>query len=208
MLTRTLWIGVAANHAIDSLRDLDLQPFRCAAFLVAAAAFLREDAFQALLFRDLEQCDPLLSRVMIGVADYFAGYQNFLEHTLALFECDAPEIVSVEEEQIEDVIKDGQVVPRRALTAMTANARALLHQAERRTTLLVEHNHFAVENSILCFDKLWQLAQLGISRRKVVLISGNQAHSAVLNERNGAVSVPLDLEQPVGVLERLLYYRS
>src|SRR5437762_551866 len=156
MLTRTLRIGVAANHAIDSLRDLDLQPFRCAALLVATVAFLREDAFQALLFRDLEQCDPLLSRIMIRVADYFVGYQNFLEHTLALFECDAPEIVSIEIEQIEDVIKDGQVMAGRALTAMTANARALLHQAERRTALLVEHNHFAVENSILCLDKLWQ----------------------------------------------------
>src|SRR5438552_10805988 len=141
---------------------------------------------------------------MIRVADYFVGYQNLLQHTLALFECDAPEIVSVEVEQIEDVIKDGQVVACRALTAMTANARALLHQAERRTALLVEHNDFAVENSILCLDKLWQLTQLGISRRKVVLIPRNQAHRAVFNERNGAVSLPLDFEQPVGISERLL----
>src|SRR3989442_1902399 len=119
MLTRTLGISVAANHAIDSLCDLDLQPFRCAAFFVATVAFLGEDAFQSLLFRDLEQCDPLLSRIMIRVADYFVGYQNFLEHTLALFECDAPEIVSIEIEQIEDVINDGQVMQAGPATPRT-----------------------------------------------------------------------------------------
>src|SRR6266571_524702 len=49
MLTATFRIGVAANHAFLALRDLNLQPFPRALFLINAVAFLGEDAFESTL---------------------------------------------------------------------------------------------------------------------------------------------------------------
>ena len=54
ILARALGIGIAANHAIHGLRDLDLQPFRCAAFLVATVSFFGKNAFQSLLLCHFE----------------------------------------------------------------------------------------------------------------------------------------------------------
>src|SRR5258708_25368605 len=48
-------LGVSADDALDSLANLDLQPFAGAAFFVEARAFLRDDALESRLLRHLEQ---------------------------------------------------------------------------------------------------------------------------------------------------------
>ncbi len=55
MLPRAVGIGVAADHAVRSLCDLDFQTFAGAALFVAAIALLGDDAFKPFLIGRVEQ---------------------------------------------------------------------------------------------------------------------------------------------------------
>src|SRR5271170_3439702 len=54
ILPAALRIGVTADYAIDSLRNLDLQPLLTAPFFVVARALLRENPLQTFLLGHLE----------------------------------------------------------------------------------------------------------------------------------------------------------
>ena len=51
--------------------------------------------------------------------------------------------------------------------------------------------------------KAGMIVQFGILRGQVVLVARNQSDLALGDKRNGAITVPLDFEQPFGVVERL-----
>ncbi len=70
--------------------------------------------------------------------------------------------------------------------------------------MLVKRRNFAVENRGLRLDGCSQVVQFGILRGEVVLIARHQANFAFGDERNGAVTVPLDFKQPLGIVEGLL----
>ena len=59
--------GVSADHALDPVPDLDLQPLAAAAFFVKTGALLGDDPLQSLLPRHLKQRLAALL-VVIGIA--------------------------------------------------------------------------------------------------------------------------------------------
>jgi hypothetical protein len=73
---------------------------------------------------------------------------------LAILERHSTPIAAVQIKQIERVVEHGNIRIRSAPTASGTEAGSLLHQAERRSSLLVERNHFAIEDGILCLDEL------------------------------------------------------
>ncbi len=108
---------------------------------------------------------------MIGVAHRAIQAGNFRQQIFAFFERDAPQIVAVEIEQIEDVVQHGNIVTRSGATPARPNSCTLLHQAERRASVFVESGDFTVKNGSLRLDERRNAVQFGILRREVVLIA-------------------------------------
>ena len=84
------------------------------------------------------------------------------------------------------------------------DARALLHQAERGPALAIERGDFAVKNGGLALMNSGKLCSSGNCSGEVILIARHQSNFALGDKRNGAVAVPLDLEQPFGIVERVV----
>src|SRR5262249_14813492 len=118
-------IGEATNNAVYRLCNFDLQPLGSAAFFVAAVALLGENTFNALFLCDIKQRLSLLAGIMIGIANDFAGSEDRLKDALAFFQGHFVEIVSIEINQIERIIKDRQIALRGSLPPMTTNAGSL-----------------------------------------------------------------------------------
>src|SRR5207244_9854968 len=99
---------------------------------------------------------------MIGIADWTSRGKNLCQDLLALFERDAPQVVAVDVDEIEDVVQHGDVAATADATSMLADAGALLHQAERCTALFVEGDNFAIKNCGDGLNKFGELMQLRI----------------------------------------------
>src|SRR5438552_4111674 len=140
---------------------------------------------------------------MIGIADWTSRDKNLCQDLLALFERDAPQVVAVDVDEIEDVVQHGDVAATADATSMLADAGALLHQAERCTALFVEGDNFAIKNCGDGLNKFGELMQLRILSGQIVLIARNQADAAVFDEGDGAIAIPLNLEQVFRIVEGL-----
>src|ERR1700722_5079612 len=151
-------VGVTPDHAVDCLRNLDLEPLAGAAFFITTAALFRENPLQPVFSRSLKELQTLGE--MIGIADQVAALNNLREDLLTLLERNPAQIVTVDIEQIEKVIHDLQLTSSSGSSSTLANAGTLLHQAEGSTALLVERNHFTVENSIFRFDQPGEVTKL------------------------------------------------
>src|SRR5438105_3942993 len=140
---------------------------------------------------------------MIGIADWTSRGKNLCQDLLALFERDAPQIVAVNVDEIEDVVQHRNVAAGIYATSMLTDAGALLHQAERCTALFVEGDNFAIKNCGDGLNKFGELMQLRILSGQIVLIARNQADAAVFDEGDGAIAIPLNLEQVFRIVEGL-----
>ena len=149
VLARSFGVGVAADHAIDSPRDLDLLPVAAAALLVEAVRLFRDDAFESLLLCGIEKRNTVSGK-MIGVTHDFIIGKNFAQYSLAIYKRHAPKIIAIEVQQVKGVIQDGQLATRAGLATVAAQPGALLHQAERRTALIVESDNLSVQDCVLC----------------------------------------------------------
>src|SRR5712691_9241619 len=118
------------------------------------------------------------------------------------------QIVSIDIDQIENVVEHRETGATWDSVSTRAKACALLDQAERRASLFVESDDFSIEHSLLCIYELRHGAQLGILPREVVLITRDQADLAGVDERDGAVAVPLDFKEPIWTVERVGYCRD
>src|SRR6266704_1543542 len=96
---------------------------------------------------------------MIGIADWTSRGKNLCQDLLALFERDAPQIVAVDIDEI--------------------------------------------ENSGFCFNKVRELVAFRILNSQIVLITRNQADSAVFDKGNSAIAIPFDLEYVFWIVEWL-----
>src|SRR5437773_9099868 len=140
---------------------------------------------------------------MIGIADWTSRGKNLCQDLLALFERDAPQIVAVNVDEIEDVVQHRNVAAGIYATSMLTDAGALLHQAERCTALFVEGDNFAIKNCGDGLNKFGELMQLRILSGQIVLIARNQADAAVFDEGDGAIAIPLNIEQVFRIVEGL-----
>src|SRR6185312_2749563 len=128
MLAAAFRIGIAAHHAIHSLRDFDLQPFAAAALFVTTAAPFGDDPFQAFLLRHIEKSFAIVK--MVGEANEFSWFKNAGENFFALLERNTAQVIAIHIEHIEKVIDDGNLRFSRHLPSMLADSGTLLHQAE------------------------------------------------------------------------------
>src|SRR5437667_5271241 len=140
---------------------------------------------------------------MIGIADWTSRDKNLCQDLLALFERDAPQVVAVDVDEIEDVVQHGDVAATADATSMLTDAGALLHQAERCTALFIEGDNLAIQNGSFCFNKVRKLVEFRILSGQIVLIARNQADAAVFDEGDGAIAIPLNLEQVFRIVEGL-----
>ena len=138
---------------------------------ILAGAVLGHDAFQLTLRRGFEQ-RLAVSDVMVGVMDEIARRQNRSQQCFALLQPRRHQIVAVKVQQVEDVVRHGNVVTGAAdATAARANPSPLLHQAEGRPAVLVESDNLAVKNCGTRPDAVADGVQLGIGRSQIVLIA-------------------------------------
>ena len=177
--------------------SLDLEPGRrAAAGLVPAAPVLGDDALEALGPGGLEECHALgLDRRRD--LDPGRGPDDQPEEALALLERDIQQRLPVEVEQVECLEHERDRPPG------PAGADPLLQQAEVRPTVVVERDHLAVHDGLARLDPRWRRQEAREVGLRVVAVAREQTHLAVADDGLHAVPVPLDLEQPVLVTERL-----
>src|SRR5258706_15482404 len=157
-----LRFSVSTDYGFEPVPDLYLYPFAAAALLVDAVALLSEDSFESLLASHFEQSFSL-PLVVIGIADGVPSDQDRSQFLLALFQRKLAPIVAIQIEKIECVVQHGHVRVGDAAAAAGTEAGALLHQAEGGFSLLVERDHFSVEDCRLCLDRLCKILQFGIA---------------------------------------------
>ena len=92
------------------------------------------------------------------------------------------QVVAIQIDQVKGVVDDANVELRSQAALAIAEAGALLHQAERRTSILIERNDFSVENGGFRVHKVRQIVQLGILRGQFVLVAGHEPKAAVIEE--------------------------
>ncbi len=203
---------------------LDLQPGGGPSpRLVAAAAVLGDDALEALRGRSLVE-RPALALDMGGETDPGSLGQDRSEQPLARLERDLEQRPPVELEQVEDLVDDRRAAglggiglvpalwrspagPSPAPSTGNATAGCLadpqLEEREVGPAGGVERHHLTVEDRGLGVEPRPGVRQEPREvRRGVVAVAGVRLDRAVCDDRLDAVAVPLDLEQPVVVVER------
>src|SRR5262249_61748961 len=111
--------------------------------------------------------------------------------------------IAVDIEQIERVIKNENAVIWRTVLSVSGEAATLLHQAEGGSSGFVGCNNFAVENAVAALKLIGDRLQLGKGFRLIILISRDHADGPLTifaKEDDGAISVPLDLVEPVRII--------
>src|SRR5437868_4132681 len=142
---RSFRLGVSPDDTLNFFCDLDLQPFAAAFLLVTAAAALGDDALESLFLCNLIESHSV-SYLVIGIAHVIARDNQVLQYLFALFQIDPVQVVAIHPNQIESVIKDWNVFPSWRPKSSMPNSGALLHEAERRTALLVHGDNFTIQN--------------------------------------------------------------
>src|SRR5581483_9772056 len=130
ILPAAFWLGVAADHTVDGLRDFYLQPLPAAALFIAAVGALGENSFQTFLFCDFKQRSACAG-IVVGIARQIVGNDDSLKHFLAFFQIDPVQIVSIHVDQVEYVVDDWNITIGSGTFSVAAQPGALLHQAER-----------------------------------------------------------------------------
>src|SRR5450755_3114699 len=80
---------------------------------------------------------------------------------------------------------------------------SLLHHAERRTSFIIKRDNLSIENGALSIYRFRQSGKLRKLRSQIILITRNQTQPSIFNKRDGAVAIPLQFEEPIGVVESL-----
>ena len=106
-------------------------------------------------------------------------------------------------EKVEGLVDDGRRLTGRfrPRKAARSDARPVLQQAEARPPLGVERDHLAVDDRLARVDPGSLARELGEIAGRVQLVAGPDPGATVTHDRLDAIAVPLDLEQPVGVVE-------
>src|SRR5262249_40322933 len=188
---------VSTNHEILLASDFDLDPLLTSPRFITAAGVLGDDSFQPLLPHNLQQLGTLTGKV-IGIADDFVRQHNRLQKLPAVDQRRFAQVVTLQIEKIE-----GEKVQRVRLAAFDrfVKSHPVLQQLEAGNTIFIKRHDLSVENGVLGADALGQRrCNLGKLLLHDVASTRCHAHFAVVEEAEGAVSIPLDFEKPVRAL--------
>ena len=121
--------------------------------------------------------------------------QQRLEPGLALLERQAPDVLAVEVQQVEDVVDD-LAFPAREPSLQGLEARAPVRQ---------HGSDLAVEERLRGRERGDGVADFGKARRPIVPGTGDEGDRAALDARADAIAVELDLVEPVVAVGRRLH---
>src|SRR5437667_4785255 len=186
MLATPVRFGVASDDTLLTLGHLDLQPIARALLHVKAIALLREDSFQPAPRRYLKQLAALLW-IVVRESHDAAIFKNGLQLFLAFLQANAAEVVAIQVQQVKSVVDHRNAFPSADAALARLISGALLHQAERWTSLLIERDDFSIENRALSLHQCRKVAKFRKLCRKVIVVSRDQSHVAIFHESHGAV---------------------
>jgi hypothetical protein len=177
--------------------DLHLQPaVGPLAGHVRRASILGHDPLETAHSGGLEERDPagldVLAQANAGIRA-----ENARQETAAFLQRLVEQRPAVETEQVEDLVDEGCRF-RNPFPPLDL----CLEQGEVRFAVLVEGDDLAVEDRAARGEPGRRVAEGPEIARRVLLAAGPQPDRAAVDDRLDAETVPLDLEQPVGVVER------
>ncbi len=155
------------------------------------ATQFRHDAFEALGRRRLEEGLAFAFDVA-GIPHPRMRPKDALQQALPILEGDPEQRAPVQIEQIERLVDEA---------ARRADAEPLLEQAEIRSAGLVEGHDLAIDDGLRGLDPRGRAEQAGEIGLRVLQVAGPLADLPVADDSLDPEAVPLDLEQPVRVVE-------
>ena len=159
-------------------------------------AVLGHDPLEAPRPGGLEERDPVGLDVL-AEPDARIGAEDVGEKPAALLERLVEERPAVEVEEVEDLVDE-----RGRLGGHSPPLDPGLEQGEVGLAVLVERDDLAVDDRLAGVEPARRIEERPEVARRVLLAAGPQADAAAVDDRLDAETVPLDLEQPVGVVER------
>ena len=184
--------GKAADHRLLAKVRFHLEPRLTADSLaIAALRLLGEHPFQAVLGNRLEEGPPLALDVLAEL-NVRQRPQHIGQDFFTAAERQVLQVVAIQVEQIEDLIDERTFV----------GLLIILHQLELGLAGFIEHDDFTIEHRLMA-----ELRQRSDDRRVTVLegklFAGIETHSALVYLGDGAIAVPLNFKEPIGVVEWL-----
>src|SRR5581483_7221600 len=181
--------GVAADHELLLLLDLDLEPAPRAARLVRRCLLLRDQALEALLLRRAIGGEPV-RRQAARREDLVRTRDRGVERGAPLGERGGTEIAAVDPQAIERGENDRNL--------------SLLEELEARDQLAVEGDGFAVEKDRAHRQRADGGGNVGEARAARLSRPRDEAHVAAFLVREDAVAVVLLLVDPARAMEGLV----
>src|SRR4051794_18256305 len=196
----------AADDELLLGTDLELQPGRRPATrLIARAPELRDDPLEALAARRGHERLAVADDVR-RIADAVRLAQDAAQESLSILEGDAEERAPVEIEQIERL--EDERTGRRGPGPATGRARPafadpFLEEREVGPAVLVERDDLAVDDRLAGVDPGRGREQARKVRLAVLEAARPELARPIADDGFEPIAVPLDLEQPIGIIERL-----
>src|SRR5205807_5096288 len=152
---------------------------------------LGEHPFQAVLGNRLEEGPPLALDVLAEL-NVRQRPQHIGQDFFTAAERQVLQVVAIQVKQIENLIDERTFV----------GLLIILHQLELGLAGFIEHDDLTIEHRLMA-----ELRQRSDDRRVTFLegklFAGIETHSTLVYLRDGAIAVPLDFKEPIGVIERL-----
>src|SRR5579864_123997 len=191
MLAAAPRLGETADDGILPPVRLDLEPIVSSrAFTVRAFSVLGEDAFEIKLSSGLIERDTGLLDVLTE-PDIGCGAHDPLQDFFTPCESQGAQVVTIQVQKIKHIID------QRSL----ACPQVALQELEVRLSVLIEHDHLAIENRVVP-ELLERAAQWGELSFKRDLVTRIQVHTLGIDFRGGSIAVPFWLEDPASAVER------
>ena len=191
-------IGPASHDGVEFLAQFKFQPVGGSSFRIRAMDLLAQDAFQMALHGDLVEFLSLL-KLMIRVAHQRIGLEHLSEEGFSLEKRDLAKIVSVVIQNVEHVVDHRNLLQK--IFRRLDDRKTLLQKLEVAPAFFVERDNFAVEPCILSVYIFSEPREFRIFTGHLPARSRPQADFVTLNACQRADSVPLDLEEPIGIGE-------
>src|SRR5215469_6401266 len=137
---------------------------------------------------------------MIGVAKPLGWVQQPFEKLLALNKRRLAKIVSIAIKQIENVVHDRRLGD--LVFAWSSNMHAFLQAFEVAVAPHIKRDNLSIEDCVRSSDRVRKRSEFRVTVRDVQVVTRAQRQLPASDPSERAHSVPLDLEQPVGIGER------
>ena len=139
---------------------------------------------------------------MVGVAKPLRRVQQAAQQLFAFEQRGVAKVVSVAIKNVEREVNDRRLAYQHF--AGGAHVHALLQALKVAAPARIERHNLAVENRLARGENFWKRRQFRIALGDVNVVARAQRQRSIPNPRQGADAVPLNLEEPARIGERML----